>query len=414
MLFPCMGTPDFDTPLELPCGTRIKNRFFRSAMSEQLADRVHDPTPALARLYRTWAEGGVGLQVTGNVMVDRTALGEPDNVVLDERSDLAAFERWAEAGRSHGTHVFMQLNHPGKQAPRYLVKEPVAPSAIPLGGRLARAFNPPRALSEGEIERIIEKFAVAARLSQRAGFTGVQIHGAHGYLVSQFLSPRHNQRADRWGGSAEHRRRFVLEVYRAIRAAVGGRYPVSIKLNSADFQRGGFTEDESMAVVDALAAAGIDLIEVSGGTYEAPAMMGAMGGRSTREREAYFLEYAETVRARTSVPLVVTGGFRSGLAMLEALHSGATDMIGMARPLAVYPDFPRRLLADPSAAVHVERPSTGVSAIDFFSMLDVTWYEAQLERLSRGKPPRTNLGAWRAVAQVVRRVGLHAFTPRRA
>lgn len=411
-----MTAPDFGTPLALPCGATVKNRFMKSAMSEQLADRAHDPTPGLARLYRTWAEGGVGLQVTGNVMVERTALGEPDNVVLDERSDLAAFERWAEAGRSHGAHVFVQLNHPGKQIPRFLAREPVAPSAIPLGGRVGRAFHPPRALAEGEIERIIENFATAARLAQQAGFTGVQIHGAHGYLVSQFLSPRHNRREDAWGGTADRRRRFVLEVYRAIRSAVGARYPVAIKLNSADFQRDGFGEEESMAAVDALAGAGIDLIEVSGGTYEAPAMMGGMRRRAPREREAYFLDYAEKVRAHTlaRAPLAVTGGFRSGAAMRDALRGGATDLIGLARPLAVYPDLPRRLMADPSAAVKVERPSTGFEAIDLFSMLDVTWYQAQLERLSRGEPARPDLGAWRAVAQVVRRVGLHAFTPLRA
>lgn len=410
-----MPVPDLAAPLELPCGVTLKNRFLKSAMSEQLADRAHDPTPGLDRLYRTWAEGGVGLQVTGNVMVDRTALGEPDNVVLDERSDLAAFERWAEAGRAEGAHLFVQLNHPGKQSPRFLSREPVAPSAIPLRGRVGRAFRAPRALREDEIERIIASFATAARLAQRASFTGVQIHGAHGYLVSQFLSPRHNQRTDRWGGSAEGRRRFVLELHRAIRTAVGPRYPVSIKLNSADFLRDGFTEDESMAVVDALAAEGIDLIEISGGTYEAPAMMGALRGRAP-PREAYFLEFAEKVRERTRsrVPLAVTGGFRSGPAMRDALRGGATDLIGLARPLAVHPDLPRRLLADASTAVKLERPSTGVGAIDLLAMLDVTWYEAQLERLSRGEPARADLGAWRAVAQVVRRIGLHAFTPLRA
>ena len=404
----------FDTPLDLPCGARIKNRFLKSAMSEQLADRVHDPTPGLARLYQLWAAGGVGLQVTGNVMVERTALGEPGNVVLDERSDLAAFERWARAGRNHGAHVFMQLNHPGKQANRFLAREPVAPSAIPIAAGLERAFNPPRALGEAEIERIVERFATAARLAQRAGFTGVQIHGAHGFLVNQFLSPRHNQRTDRWGGSAENRRRFVLEVYRAIRAAVGDRYPVCIKLNSADFQRDGFSEEASLAVGEALAAAGIDLVEISGGTYEAPAMMGAVASLDTRQREAYFVEYAEKAVGRLRVPVAVTGGFRSGVAMRDALRRGATDMIGMARPFAVCPDFPNRLLADGSAAVKIERPSTGVRAIDLFSMLDVTWYQAQLERLSRGVPPRASLSAWRAVAQTVRRAGVHAFARRRA
>jgi len=408
-----MIAPELTTALELPCGLVIKNRLLKSAMSEQLADHAHNPTARLERLYRTWAEGGVGLQVTGNAMVDRTAIGEPLNVILDERSDLSAFERWAGAARANGTQAFIQLNHPGKQSPRFLSKEPVAPSAIPLGGRIARGFHPPRALREDEIQRIVGKFATAARLAKRAGFTGVQIHGAHGYLVSQFLSPLHNQRTDGWGGNPSGRRRFVLEVYQAIRAEVGARYPVAIKLNSADFQRGGFGEDESMAVVDALGDAGIDLIEISGGTYEAPAMMGPTRGASSRE--AYFLEYSEKVRARTRarVPLAVTGGFRSSAAMRDALCSGATDMIGLGRPLALYPDLPNRLLGDAGVAVTLPRPSTGVAFVDTFTMLGITWYEAQLELLSRGKTPRPELGAWQAVALVARRFGRHAFAARR-
>ncbi len=406
--------PDFGTPLTLPCGARIKNRFFKSAMSEQLGDRAHDPSPGLARVFKTWAAGGVGLQVTGNVMVDREALGEPANVALDRRSDLAAFGRWAEAGKSHGASVWMQLNHPGKQSPNFLVKQPVAPSAVPLGGGLERAFNTPRALTATEIGAVVERFAEAAGLAKQAGFMGVQIHGAHGYLVSQFLSPHHNQRSDDWGGTPDKRRRFALEVYRAVRDRVGPEFPVGIKLNSADFQRGGFTEDESMAVVDALADAGIDLIEVSGGTYEAPAMTGSSHRDSTRRREAYFLEYAEKVRARTRVPLVVTGGFRTGAAMREALHSGATDMIGMARPLAVDPEFPNRLLADAAASISLRRLSTGFKLVDRFGMIDVTWYEAQIERIARGEPTREDLGAWSAVFLMMRRAGVYAFRPRRA
>ncbi len=249
----------FATPFRLSKGQTLKNRFFKSAMSEQLGDRQHNPTSGLARLYRTWAEGGLGLSVTGNVMIDRTALGEPKNVVLDEQSDLAAFRHWATEGQVNGCQVWMQLNHPGKQIPSYLTKEPVAPSSIALGGGLEYAFNKPRALTEAEILDIIQKFATGARLAKETGFAGVQIHGAHGYLVSQFLSPRHNQRTDQWGGTAENRRRFVLEVYRAIRDTVGADFPVGIKLNSADFMKGGFTEEESMDVVKALAEASLKM-----------------------------------------------------------------------------------------------------------------------------------------------------------
>jgi 2,4-dienoyl-CoA reductase-like NADH-dependent reductase (Old Yellow Enzyme family) len=403
----------FDTPLPLPCGTTLKNRFLKSAMSEQLGDGRRDPSPGLAVLYRTWAQGGVGVLVTGNVMIDRTAIGEPYNVALDDRSDLAAFERWAEAARADGTHAWMQLNHPGRQVPRFLGREPVAPSAVPLGGSLQRGFHPPRALTVPEIGAIIGAFARGAELAKKAGFTGVQIHGAHGYLVNQFLSPLHNLRTDEWGGTPEKRRRFVLEVYDAIRARVGSSFPVSIKLNSADFQRGGFDEDESMAVFDALVARGIDLIEVSGGNYEAPVMAGAGIAERTRAREAYFLAYAEKVRARSKVPLAVTGGFRSGRAMLDALRSGATDVIGLARPMAMAPDLPNRLLRDPSDAIALPPPRTGIKVVDRLSMLDVTFYEAQLARMAEGKPASASLSPWSAVFLTIGRFGMNALSPRR-
>jgi len=404
----------FATPFTLPQGQTLKNRFFKSAMSEQLGDRQHNPPSKLARLYRTWAEGGLGLAVTGNVMIERTALGEPKNVVLDTQSDLAAFRQWAEQGQVNGCQLWMQLNHPGKQIPSYLAKEPVAPSAISLGGGLEYAFNKPRALTEPEILDIIGKFATAARLAKETGFAGVQIHGAHGYLVSQFLSPRHNQRTDQWGGSAESRRRFVLELYRAIREAVGADFPVGIKLNSADFMKGGFTEEESMDVVKALADAGIDLIEISGGTYESPSMVGYKIKDSTLQREAYFLEYAEKVRKLVATPIVVTGGFRSGRAMLQALNSGATDLIGLARPLAVQPDLPNRLLAEANYRIEMKRPSTGVNLVDRFSGLDIIWYEFQLERIAEGKRTKPDSSAWLAVVNTIGRMGVHAFAKRRA
>ncbi len=178
------------TELTLENGTVIKNRLFKSAMSEGLGTRDHNPKPDLATLYRTWAEGGIGLSVTGNVMIERTALGDPGNVVLDEQSDLTEFRNWAEAGSSNDTQLWMQLNHPGKQIPNFVCKEPVAPSAIALENGLEKGFNKPRALTEPEIETIIRKFATSARLAKETGFQGVQIHCAHGYLVSQFLHGR--------------------------------------------------------------------------------------------------------------------------------------------------------------------------------------------------------------------------------
>lgn len=403
-----------EQPLRLGNGVIIKNRLFKSAMSEQLGDRQHNPVPGLANLYCTWAEGGLGLSMTGNVMVDRTALGEPRNVVLDEKSDLTAFEQWARAGNIQGSALWMQLNHPGKQTPNFLTREPVAPSAIPLENGLEKGFNTPRALTEEEIVVIIGKFALAARLAKQAGFAGVQIHGAHGYLVSQFLSPRHNQRSDQWGGTLENRMRFVLSVYHAIREQVGPGYPVGIKLNSADFMKGGFSEEDSMQVVAALSEAGIDLIEISGGTYESPSMMGHKTKASTLKREAYFLDYAEKVRKVTATPLVVTGGFRSAQGMTEALQSGAADMIGLARPLAVDPNVPNKVMADPAFRIDLRRLTTGVKAVDKLAMLDITWYEFQLARMAKRRRPDPNLSEWGAFLKTLASAGISAFRLRRA
>ena len=395
-------------------GQVIKNRLFKSAMSEQLGTPDHNPTPGLATLYARWAEGGIGLAITGNIMIDRNALGEPKNVVLDEQSDLTLFKKWATAGLKNNAQIWPQLNHPGKQIPNFICKEPVSPSAISLGGGLENGFNKPRALTEPEILEIINKFALSAKLSKQAGFSGVQIHGAHGYLVSQFLSPRHNQREDQWGGTLENRMRFVLAVYHAIRAEVGADFPIGIKLNSADFMKGGFTEEDSMEVVKALADAGIDLIEISGGTYESPSMVGYKAKESTLKREAYFLDYIEKVRKLVDTPLVLTGGFRSSAAMQSALDSGATDFIGLARTTAVDPDFPKKLIADTTHQQNLRPLTTGVKSVDKMAMLDIVWYEFQLARMAKGRLPKPNLSEWGVFLKTLAAAGTYAFRKRRA
>ncbi|RZI85737.1 MAG: NADH:flavin oxidoreductase/NADH oxidase family protein [Rubrivivax sp.] len=384
-------------PFTLPNGTVIKNRLFKSAMSEALGNRDRSPTPELVRLYQAWADGGVGLCVTGNVMIDRRALGEPGNVVIEDERHLGALQAWAQAGTRHGTQCWVQLNHPGKQAPKGLNKETVSPSAVPFRSDMSAFFTTPRELLDAEVRELIQRYGRAAGVVKQAGFTGVQIHGAHGYLVSQFLSPHHNRRTDEWGGTPEKRRRFVLEVYRAMRAQVGPDFPIGIKLNSADFQRGGFTEEESLDTIRALSEAGIDLIEVSGGTYEAPAMTGvkaqAKGAEapvkdSTRQREAYFLAFAEKARQAVKTPLVVTGGFRSLQGMAEAIDSGAVDLVGLARVLAVEPDLPQRLLAGQEPVNEVKPIKTGIKFIDKMGLLEVTWYTGQLKRIGRGEAPK--------------------------
>lgn len=400
--------------IEIVAGLSVKNRLFKASMSEQLANRDGAPSDDLIRLYRTWAEGGTGLLLTGNVMIDRTALGEPRNVVLDKESDLAPFRGWAEAGHQNNTQLWMQLNHPGKQIPSFLSQQPVAPSAIPLSNGLENMFNCPRALTETEIFELIEKFAWAAQQAKDCGFSGVQIHAAHGYLVNQFLSPHHNRRDDQWGGSLNNRMRFLRETYRAIRQAVGEGFPIGVKLNSADFQKGGFSEEDSLQVLKALQEDGVNLIEVSGGNYEAPSMTGAQVKESTIKREAYFLDYAEKAKALLRIPLVVTGGFRSASAMEAALKEGATDMVGLARPLAVDPHLPEKLLADNKHRITWKNPSTGITRLDFMAMLDITWYEQQMARIAKGKPTRPRMSAWLSVLKTFGALGVHAFQRRRA
>lgn len=379
--------------LVLPNGQRLPNRIAKSAMSERIADDRHAPSEPLVRLYERWAAGGTGLLITGNVMIDRTALGESGNVVVEDTKHLGELQAWARAAKSGGGRVWMQINHPGRQSPRDLSPEPVSASAVPLKGMARMMFAKPRALEHAEIERIVARFAATAAIAEEAGFDGVQIHGAHGYLLSQFLSPHTNRRDDEWGGDAERRRRFALEVVRAVRAAVSPRFAVGIKLNSADFQRGGFEDDESVALVEALDAEGLDLIEVSGGTYESAKMFEETvpTRESSRRREAFFQDYVEMVRERVKTPILLTGGLRTRGGMEHALANGV-DVVGMARPIALEPDLPARLIDGSTDAAHPVRLATGFKMLD--SIIQGSWYQTQIDRMARGLDPDPDLGRW--------------------
>lgn len=257
-------------------------------------------------------------------MIDPKQLGEPNNVVIHpDVNNKNALKAWAKSADLEGHQLWLQLNHPGKQTPSFLTKSPVAPSAVSLKPPLDKVFNTPRALTVNEIKTIVSQFAYAAKATKEAEFHGVQIHGAHGYLVSQFLSPVHNIREDEWGGAIENRFKFVKEVYLAMRKAVGDRFPIGIKLNSADFSKGGFSPEESVYVAMSLSELGIDLIEISGGSYEKPVMMGETIKESTKKREAYFLYYTKEIRSVVKCPLMVTGGF--GLVILFTKLSKTTN-----------------------------------------------------------------------------------------
>jgi len=345
-----------EASLTLPCGAQIPNRLCKAAMTEGLASPQGEPTEALERLYGIWSDGGAGLLLSGNVQIEGDHLERPGNVIIDREPSEAmqrALARWAAAGTRSGNHFWAQISHAGRQCQKIVNPQPKAPSAVKLG-LPGGQFGEPQPMTEEDIESVITGFARCAKVVIDAGFTGVQLHAAHGYLLSQFLSPRSNQRQDQWGGSLENRARLLLASVSRVRAAVGTSIPISVKLNSADFQRGGFDFDESLQVAKWLEQASVDLIEISGGTYEQPRLLNLDGmepveeqsvAASTRAREAYFVDFAEAMHKEVSIPLMVTGGLRRLDAMSLALESGAADMIGIGRPMCVMTDAPAQLLA---------------------------------------------------------------------
>ena len=374
--------------------TTFKNRVIKGAMSEALANTAGEPNHLHLGLYKAWAKGGLGCAITGNVMVDARAKNEPGVVIVETERDLAKLKQWADLGKQHGMVQLIQLSHPGRQCPKGLNKETVAPSAVPFSAMLATTFATPRALREDEILDLIQRFATSAAICEKAGFEGVQLHGAHGYLISEFLSPLTNKRTDQWGGSIENRTRFLLEIYKAVRTATSENFIISVKLNSADFQKGGITEEEVISVFKAIDEAGIDLIEISGGTYEAPAMAGAKSNQrkeSTIAREAYFLDFAEKIRKEVKCKLMVTGGFRTVKGMNAALESGACDFIGIARPLAVETDLTDRLIAGQNVKYAVNPIKTGIPFVDKMAIMEIIWYAAQFKAIGEGKAPNPKL-----------------------
>ena len=343
-------------PLTLPCGAVLPNRLAKAAMTEGLATADGLPTPELNRLYGLWSDGGAGMLLSGNIQIDADHLERPGNVLIDRKPNKAmrtALASWAQAATRNGNHFWAQISHAGRQTQKIINPNPKAPSAVKVG-LPGGQFGEPVALTKAEIKTIVRRFGVCAAAVKEAGFTGVQIHSAHGYLLSQFLSPRSNLRTDDYGGSLVNRARALLDSVACVRAAVGPEFPVAVKLNSADFQKGGFAFEESLQVVQWLEQAGVDLIEISGGTYEQPKLLGLQGmeeeekqnvAESTQKREAYFVDFAKAMQAKVNVPLMVTGGFRQRSTMEMAVETGSADLIGLGRPMCVMTDAPNQLLA---------------------------------------------------------------------
>ncbi|WP_263164504.1 NADH:flavin oxidoreductase/NADH oxidase family protein [Streptomyces sp. SCSIO ZS0520] len=388
-------TDELFSPLALRSGQVLGNRTAKAAMEENLAGGGQLPGKELLTLYRRWAAGGTGLLITGNVMVHAEALTGPAGVVLDEASPLAPFAEWARAGKSGGGKLWMQLNHPGRQIQADMPGVVWGPSAkgVELGRHSSR-FGRPLAMTPEQIEATVTRFATTAARAEQAGFDGVEVHAAHGYLLSQFLSPLVNTRTDRWGGSLENRARMLLDIVRAVRAAVSPSFAVAVKINSADFQRGGFDADDARQVIALLEPLGVDLVELSGGSYESPAMTGRPADARTQAREAYFLDLAKGLAGTSPLPLMLTGGITRRETARKVLDSGVA-LIGMGTALAVTPDLPARWREGREADRQL-RPVTW-SDKALASSASMALVRHQLRRLGRGSNPRPGTHPARAL-----------------
>ncbi len=351
-------------PLTLPCGVTVKNRIAKSAMSDSLGDGTGHPTPEQYRLYKRWAGGGLAVSIIGEVQGNAGYAEKPGNLVLNENSELDRFRELAQKGGENGTQIWLQLGHAGALA--YApTSTPRGPSALELSGfRCAE-------LTMDEIRQLPSEFARTARLAQQLGFGGIQIHAAHGFLLSQFLSPLFNKRKDAFGGSIANRMRLLLDSIEAIRAAVGPEFPMAVKLNSSDKLEGGFDKDDALKVVAALDRSSVDLIDISGGTY----FPGAKAVSNGAGRGPYFIEFARFARAATSKPLMLTGGFKTRMQAEDAVASGAVDIVGLARALVLEPTLANLWMADQKPEPIYPRFSDaqegGITA----------WYTMQLTRI---------------------------------
>ena len=351
-------------PLRLPCGVILKNRIGKSAMSDSLGDGTGHPTDEQNRLYQRWATGGVAVSIIGEVQATSNYAEKPGNLVLNAASDLAKFRKLAEHGGENDMQVWLQLGHAG--ALSYVpTSRPKGPSDLDLPGLHCVA------LSLDEIHQLPSEFANTAKLAQQAGFGGVQIHAAHGFLLSQFLSPLFNKRSDEYGGTIANRMRLLLETIAQTRAAVGPHFPIAVKLNSSDQLEGGFEEEDALKVVAALDTSSVDLIDISGGTYF-PGVKSASDGAG---RGPYFIEFAKRARKMTTRPLMLTGGFKTRMQAEDAIESGAVDVVGLARALTLVPSLPNLWMSEqmpePQFPRFSDAPEGGITA----------WYTMRLTEI---------------------------------
>jgi len=376
------------TPLVLPNGIAIKNRFVKAAMEENMSERHQLPGAALENLYAAWAKGGVGMIITGNVMVDKMAMTGPGGVALEVDTPISPFQAWAKIAKQNNTTVIMQINHPGRQVFKKMGGKVLSPSNVALNmGKHSSLFTQPKAMSEAEIQDVITRFVITAKRAEEAGFDGVQIHAAHGYLVSQFLSPLTNIRKDQWGGELQARAKILYEIILQVKSSCSEQFIVSVKLNSADFQRGGFDVEDAIEVVKTLNTIGLDFIELSGGSYEAPAMQGKSGDDRTLAREAYFLTFAKQIVQHSSVPVMITGGIKRFTVVNDILESNI-DLVGIASALAFNPALVNQWEVKHDTLGYI--PATSWKDKTLSGLANMALVKRQLRRLGNGDAPSVN------------------------
>lgn len=338
------------------CGITAPNRLLKAATTERLASWDKEnilasgiPGSDLFNVYKAWGEGEYGIICTGNIMVAEDHLEAAGNMILpDDAPAIAgekrfeAFRKLAQVSKQHGSLLVAQLNHPGRQTRVEFQPSPISASSVKLADTLGMAFGQPREATITEIQNLVKQFRDASLFLHKAGFDGVQLHVAHGYLLAQFLSHTTNMRTDQYGGSLTNRARIILEVIAGIRSVVPSSFLISIKLNSVEFEAGGFSTDESRELCSILQEeARLDFVELSGGTYQSLAFKHQR--ESTMKREAFFLEFAEKITpALTKTKAYVTGGFKTVAGMVSALES--VDGVGIARAACQEFDFGKAVL----------------------------------------------------------------------
>ncbi|KAF2465034.1 NADH oxidase [Lindgomyces ingoldianus] len=331
------------------------NRFLKGAMTERLSSWHPTDLPArgipskeVINVYRRWGEGGLGTMLTGNIQIELDQLEAAGNLIIPRTEPpsgprFEAFAELAEVAKREGSLIVAQVSHPGRQCQNTIQKDPVSASDVKLEGNLfGMEFNKPHAATQNEINIIVEGFAHAAEYLEKAGFDGIELHGAHGYLIAQFLSETTNLRTDSYGGTIPNRARIIVEIAAAIRSRVSPSFILGIKLNSVEFQARGFQPSDAREICKILEENRFDFVELSGGTYE---QLGFVHKReSTKKREAFFIEFADMiVPVLKETKAYVTGGFHTASAMVDALKT--VDGVGLARPVCQEPRLCKDILS---------------------------------------------------------------------